>query len=114
MIPDIENFLKFELGLEVCGEKTMICDSNTGVEFSGAFLKPHRRYLANGSLVRILRRLPAVLAEADSSKINSYLGMLSHFSAYHLTKKMFFPLDGRGGYFTQWMKKWVEYPYLKG
>jgi hypothetical protein len=69
--------LKFELGLTVNETKTVITDSNTGIEFCGAFLKSHRR--------------------------------LSHYSAYKITKKMFYEIQGKGGYFTMWMKKWVEW-----
>ena len=110
MIPDIENYLKFELGLEVNEEKTVLTDSNTGVEFLGAYLKPHRRYISDWSLRRILKKLPRVLKSRNPNQINSYLGVLSHYSAYRLTKNLFYPINGKGGYFTKWMKKWVEYP----
>lgn len=109
MIPDIENFLKFELGLTVNEKKTVITDSNTGVEFCGAYLKPHRRYIARHSLLRILKKLPRVLLRHNADQLNSYLGVLSHFSAYHLSKRLFYSLQGKGGYFTKWMKKWVEW-----
>jgi len=110
MIPDIENYLKFELGLEVNEEKTVITDSDTGVEYLGAYLKPHRRYISDWSLHRILKKLPQVLQSRNPNQINSYLGVLSHYSAYHLTKNLFYSIHGKGGFFTKWMKKWVEYP----
>jgi len=110
MIPDIENFLKFELGLTVNEEKTVITDSDTGVEYLGAFLKPHRRYISRQSLLRIKKKLPKILRIRRPEQLNSYLGILSHFSSYHLTKRLFYTIHGNGGYFTKWMKKWVEFP----
>ena len=110
MIPDIENFLKFELGMIVNEEKTVITDSDTGVEYLGAFLKPHRRYISHQSLRRIKKKLPNVLQSRNPNQLNSYLGILSHFSSYHLTKHLFFSIQGNGGYFTKWMKKWVDFP----
>ncbi|MBO4244550.1 MAG: RNA-directed DNA polymerase [Bacteroidales bacterium] len=110
MIPDIQNYLKFELGLDVNEEKTTITDSNTGVEFLGAYLRPHRRYISRHSLRRLLRRLPPVLAAADPAQINSYLGILSHYNAYRITKRLFIPLHYKRGYFTMGMKKYVPLP----
>ena len=112
MIPDIENFLKFELGLTVNEEKTVITDSDTGVEYLGAFLKPHRRYISRQSLRRIKKKLPKILRIRRPEHLNSYLGILSHFSSYHLTKRLFYTIHGNGGYFTKWMKKWVEFPHI--
>ena len=57
-------------------------------------------------LLRLLQKMPRMCYH----QLNSYLGVMSHFSAYYLTKKLFFPVNGHGGYFTRWMKKWVEYP----
>jgi hypothetical protein len=108
MIPDIENFLKFELGLTINEKKTVITDSNTGIEFCGAFLKPHRRYISNWTLGRLLKKLPKILRDKNANQINSYLGILSHYSAYKITKRLFYEIQGKGGYFTMWMKKWVS------
>ena len=110
MIPDICNYLKFELGLDICDDKTIIRSSNIGVEFCGAYLKPHRRYISNTSLYRIAQKLPDILAAQDPSQINSYLGILSHYNAYRITKRLFFPLHYKRGYFTKGMKKYVELP----
>ena len=110
LVPDIKNFLKFELGLSINDQKTVLTDSDTGIEFIGAYLKPHRRYISRQSLRRITKKLPRVLARRTPNQLNSYLGILSHYCAYHLTKSLFYPIHGNGGYFTKWMKKWVEYP----
>ena len=109
LIPDIENFLKFELNLTLNEKKTVLTTSNKGIEFIGAFLKPHRRYISDWTLGRIIKKMPKILNSRNSNQINSYLGILSHFSAYKITKKLFFPIHGKGGYFTKWMKKWVGY-----
>jgi len=59
--------------------------------------------------LRILKQLPQVLQSHNPNQINSYLGVFSQYSAYHLTKRLFYSIRGKGGYFTKWMKKWVEY-----
>ena len=110
LAPVVSAFLSARLRLKVNQSKTQICDSDTGIEFIGAYLKPHRRYISRQSLRRITKKLPRVLARRNPNQINSYLGILTHYRAYHLTKSLFYPIHGKGGYFTKWMKKWVEYP----
>jgi hypothetical protein len=63
----------------------------------------------NWTLGRIKKKLPQILRAKNANQINSYLGILSHYSAYKITKKMFYEIQGKGGYFTMWMKKWVEW-----
>lgn len=108
IIPLAASFLSIRLGLGINQGKTIIRDSFSGVEFLGAYLKPHRRYVSNRSLSRILRKIPSVLASTDPAQINSYLGILSHYNAYRITKRLFFPLHYKRGYFTKGMKKYVE------
>jgi len=107
LIPVVSAFLFSRLKLTVNQSKTQICNSDTGVAFIGAYLKPHRRYISRQTLRRIKKKLPKVLQSRNSNQLNSYLGTLSHFSSYHLTKRLFFSLDGNGGHFTKWMEKWV-------
>ena len=65
----------------------------------------------NENLLQLAQELYThVLTRRNPHQLNSYLGILSHYSAYHLTKSLFYPIHGKGGYFTKWMKKWVEYP----
>lgn len=92
LISPITVFLSEQLHLQVNSGKTRICDSNYGVSFLGAFLKPHRRYIDNASLRRINAKLSRVLHEVKECQINSYLGILSHCSAYHITKRLFSPI----------------------
>ncbi|MBO7438441.1 MAG: RNA-directed DNA polymerase, partial [Bacteroidales bacterium] len=92
LISPITVFLSEQLHLQVNEGKTRICDSNYGVSFLGAFLKPHRRYIDNASLRRINAKLSRVLHEVKECQINSYLGILSHCSAYHITKRLFSPI----------------------
>ena len=110
LIPVVSAFLSARLKLSVNQSKTQICASDSGVCFIGAYLKPHRRYISRQTLRRIHKKLPKILNSRNSNQINSYLGILSHYSAYKITKRLFFSIQGKGGYFTKWMKKWVEYP----
>ncbi len=109
LIPVVSAFLSARLKLSVNQSKTQICDSDSGVAFIGAYLKPHRRYISHQTLRRIHKKLPQVLKSRNPNQINSYLGVLSHYSAYHFTKRLFYTIHGKGGYFTKWMNKWVEY-----
>lgn len=106
-------FLHLHLCLEVNGSKTMICDARKGVQFLGAFLKPHRRYVAGGSLRRMKKKVTR-LNKCDSpsmlrSTINSYLGLLSHYSSYRIRRDMFFnmPFVHRYGHYLSGMRKYV-------
>ena len=111
LIPVVSAFLSDKLNLSVNNDKTQICASDRGVCFIGAYLKPHRRYISNWTLKRIKKKLPKILKMRNSDQINSYLGILSHFSSYKVTKKLFYSIHGKGGYFTKWMKKWVKYSF---
>ena len=85
IVPKIEDFLTDKLKLQINTEKTVICDSNSGVGFLGAFLKPHRRYIHNHSLRRIKSKIPNLAAITDKEKQRSvyasYRGILSHYSS---------------------------------
>ena len=92
-IPIITDFLERNLELSVNQGKTRICDSQHGVEFLGAYLKPHRRYVSNTTLARMRRKLPRLNAITTSirmqSAVNSYLGLLSHYKT-HGIRRLFF------------------------
>ena len=60
---------------------------------------------------RIARKLPQVLAAANEFQLNSYFGVLSHFSAYRITKLLFLSLQGKGGYFKKWVEYKLKYPF---
>ena len=109
----ITTFLRQHLCLEINEDKTVICDVRKGVQFLGAYLKPYRRYVCNGSLRRMKTKVSrlhqAIAPDLLRSTINSYLGLLSHYSSYHIRMKMFYGLDFvyRYGYYLKGMRKYV-------
>lgn len=109
----IADFLKTALGLEVNETKTVINDVRFGIEFLGAYLKPRRRYVSNRCLRRMKRKVPTLRevrsGEQMRSRLNSFLGILSHYRCYGLRKKMYFNLQEvyQYGYYLRGMKKFV-------
>ena len=58
-----------------------------GVEFLGAWLKPHRIYVSRNCVGRIGRKLDALALEQPPkwyAPLNSYCGLLSHWNNYRL------------------------------
>lgn len=115
LIPQVREFLSCELNMTLHEGKTRIADSFYGVEFLGAYLKPFRKYVGNESLRRMRRKLPRLRKVSDPQKmrstINSYLGIMSHYAAYHVKQHFFESLFcQRCGYFTRWYGKFVLYP----
>lgn len=91
-VPDIRHFLKTELGLDLHMGKLQIRDVRQGVQFLGAFIKPHRTYIANHSLNGIRREVEEIKhmgREAAWRSINSLLGVMSHYASYNLRRELF-------------------------
>lgn len=97
LIIPIKNFLINNLMLELHHGKTRICDVRYGVEFLGAFLKPHRRYVSRMSLSRMHRKIMDLRYKNDGltfrASANSLLGILSHFNSYNLQTRLFLTID---------------------
>lgn len=110
VVPRISEFLKYDLGLKLNNNKTMIFNSEYGVEFLGAYLKPFRSYISNSSLKRInktMMRNKCVLDNISQSAINSYLGVFSHYSSYTLRRVLFgylYNLVSCGQFDKSWRK----------
>ena len=82
IIPKIEAFVNNKLDLEIQKGKTIITSVKQGVEFLGAYIKPHRTYVSNQCIRRIKRKLPNAKYKPNIvNTINSYLGVFSHFSS---------------------------------
>ena len=62
----LTDFLESHLNLTVNSRKTVIVDVRQGVEFLGAFLKPHRRYVSNRTLHRMRQKI-LMLAKTPSA-----------------------------------------------
>ncbi len=93
VVPQISEFLKTNLGLEVHPNKVLIVDAKYGVEFLGGYNKPYRCYIANKSLARLRYKVFALNAVCYARKlqasVNSFLGVLSHYSTYVIKKELF-------------------------
>lgn len=91
-IPVMRDFLKEELCLDMHMGKTQIIDVRYGVEFLGAFIKPYRTYICNRSLSRIRQEAADVMHMGRGQAfrtVNSLLGVMSHYSSYHLRREIF-------------------------
>lgn len=114
LIPKITHFLCDVLKLKVNTDKTVICNSNYGVGFLGAYLKPHRKYLHNITLRHIKVKLSRLNEKTAFDKlqavVNSYLGLFSHCNGYNLSKKVLLKFQNieAKGFFLRWMKKYVK------
>lgn len=92
LVPKIEAFLRDELGLTLHRGKLRLCNARYGVEFLGAWVKPYRTYVSNQSLARMRYRINKTsVRDGDRLRqtVNSYLGILSHFSAYNIKGDLF-------------------------
>lgn len=94
LIPQVRKFLKDELDLTLHEGKVRISSVNQGVEFLGAYLKPHRRYVSTTTLRRMQRKLSSLALETDAerlqSRIASFRGVLSHYKTGWLSGKAAF------------------------
>ena len=112
----IADFLEHHLGLTVNAEKTVIRDVRMGVEYLGAYLKPRRRYVSTASLRRMAAKRPQLAAVANGeqlrSRLNSFLGILSHYKAYRIRRRLYYglPYVYRYGHYLCGMKKYVLTP----
>lgn len=92
LVPQIRQFLYNVLGLELHMGKLIIIRANAGVGFLGAYIKPFRLYINNSTLKRIKRGLQLIDRRLDINiyrSINSYLGVLQHYSTYYVRRNLF-------------------------
>ena len=112
LVPEIQKFLKEELGLELHMGKLTISEVHKGIEFLGAYIKPWRTYLSRRTLERIVKKI----AVMDFSKplkvlrsVNSYLGIFQHTSSYRMRRMLFWkPEFLKLGVFDKDMTKITE------
>lgn len=96
LVPYIRKFLKKELGLDLHMGKLRIVEVIDGMEFLGAYVRQYRTYVSRESLCRTIEAISRMeitdLWEAWRS-INSFLGMMSHYTSYFVRCRIF--LDKR-------------------
>ncbi len=87
LVPKVKKFLSEQLGLDFHDGKMKVTSVWHGVEFLGAWLKPHRIYVSRNCVGRIGRKLD-VLETGNPEKwyaaLNSYCGLLSHGNNFNL------------------------------
>ena len=91
IVPRIRQYLADELGLELHIGKLQIYDARQGVAFLGAYVKPYRTYIDNRSLERMrtgVAEIDTSDADATYRSVNSYLGVLSHYSSYNIRREL--------------------------
>lgn len=103
----IREFLSEELDLVLHPRKTKIERAAYGISYLGTYVKPHRVYLDNKTLKRVVRKMRIVLRMADEkqvlSSVNSYLGYMKHFKCGKMKQRLFAgkPELERFGIFTR-------------
>ena len=94
IIPQVRRFLDEELDLMLHEGKVRISSVSQGVEFLGAYLKPHRRYVSNLTLRRMELKLPTLAFETEPERLRSrcasFRGVLSHYKTGWLAAKPVF------------------------
>ena len=114
---EICNFIKSNLKLEIQNKKTRIINIRYGVDFLGAFIKPHRTYVSSKAVKRMNRQLYDMKRYGTDKnifcQINSFLGILSHYKSYNIKLKTFknFRLLDKYGYFNDNFSKFIEYKH---
>ena len=97
---DISEYLEDKLQLAIHPKKVFLQHYSKGVTFLGATIKPHRTYISNRAkkhFINCIHRWRVYLEGRTpnarelqhlSSAINSYLGVLGHYRAYNIKKKI--------------------------
>ncbi len=92
LVPQIRDFLKDRLHLELHMGKTQVIDVRLGVEFLGAYILPYRTYISNESLRRMMEQMEGmgnVSKESMYHSVNSWLGVLSHYDSFNIRCELF-------------------------
>ena len=105
LIGEIRVFLKEHLRLTLHPKKIYLQHISKGLVFLGAYMKPYVKYVERRcktnfyALVAQINRelkennIDDTLLCSIRSRVNSYLGILSHFSSFKLRKKILLGLD---------------------
>ncbi len=92
LVPQIRDFLKDRLHLDLHMGKTQVLNVRRGVEFLGAFVKPYRTYISNESLHRMMKQVAGIHTRNEETvmrAVNSWLGVLSHYDSFNIKSELF-------------------------
>lgn len=117
LIPQIRDFFKNKLFLELHPKKIYLQHYSKGVKFLGTVIKPHRIYIANrtkgnfyNAIMQQNKKVEECIPNSTEkavflSSINSYLGIMKHYKTFKLRKDFVLKIIN---------KKWWNYFYMKG
>lgn len=91
IVPKVKDILSEKLDLSFHDGKLKITSVWHGVEFLGAWLKPHRIYVSRNCVGRIRRKLEVLSRESHEkwyAPLNSYCGILAHWNSFRLRRKI--------------------------
>lgn len=86
ILPQISEFLKYELKLELHSDKLFIRTLNSGLDFLGWINFPEYKVLRQATKKRMFRKLKEGGYKEES--LCSYLGMVGHGNAFKIKKKL--------------------------
>ena len=95
----VKEMLQVRLHLEINDGKTKVLSIWHGVDFLGAYVKPHRQYASRQMVVRMrekLRLLPKYDAQHVQASLQSYEGLLSHGKNFLLWQNIQAYVFGKG------------------
>ncbi|WP_170064409.1 RNA-directed DNA polymerase [Polaribacter glomeratus] len=91
-----KNYLKTQLGLQLHPKKIFLQHFSKGVNFLGATLKPHRKYVSNRAKINFKSCVHSYILFLQNTApthsnllqiraaLNSYLGILRHYRTYNI------------------------------
>lgn len=94
LVPQVEQYLRSALHLQLHKGKVHLVPARMGVEFLGVFVKPWRNYASHSCVARLKRGISRIRVspEADPSRLcaslSSYAGVLSHVAGYDWRRKL--------------------------
>ncbi len=97
LVPKLAEFLREGLKLELHQKKVILRKYGQGIDFLGYVVLPHCRVLRTKTKARMLRKLHqrlvawrggAITKTSFGQLLSSYLGVLSHASAYRLSRSL--------------------------
>ena len=90
-----QTFLMKELGLKINTNKTIIKDVCLGIDFLGAFLKPHRLYIRNSTIKKMRNKINMMhdniieyMPNQVRCSLNSFLGLMKRYRTFNIRRNI--------------------------